>query len=691
MTEQESHGDWGSVRPLDPAFRFPSSLSVFFPAYNDAPSLPRLLARTFEVLRRVCSDFEVIVVNDGSTDSTSSVLAELQREYAPFLRVVTHPRNLGYGAALRTGFAQATRDFVFYTDGDGQYDPAELEGFLHAVTPATGLVNGYKMERRDPAHRKVIGWLYNRFARSLFRIGLRDIDCDFRLIRRSVLEKCPLQSTSGIICVELVRGLELSGCQVPELPVHHYPRRHGSSQFFRVRSLATTVAQLCAIFARLVLFPPGPARFSLPSALVVLSLVGILSFLAYGRSLFLPFISDDYVQIHFARQYGPISQWPALAGDALYRARATSLVLTYWTERAFGLNDFIFSLSSLAIHIIASLLVFALGMWRPIGWKLSAVAACYFAVSQRHHEAVIWYAALPELLVFGFSMASFLCWVRWLQSDRPQIAAYGASLAFFALALLSKESAVVVPPLLVLAFLSQRNRSYLRLLGVLPFAVGAAAYFGVALVSKDGNGHFRDGTFSLSAPFLMVMGRSAAVLFRTWGGIALVALALGKAWQWRPVVLISAAWIAITLLPYSFLTYMPSVPSRHVYLASVGVALVVGAAFLTLREKASGPRGKLALGLVIALMLAHQCGYLWIYKHRQFAERAEPTERLLRVAREASGPVYLKCFPYDASVAEFALRYRLGLEVKPVRVGGGPHSAAQVPVIDLCAAGGEGF
>jgi len=235
-----------------PSARFPS-LSVFFPAYNDAPSLPRLIAKTFEVLERHVADYEVIVVNDGSRDQTPQVLDELRAAHTPFLRVITHPQNRGYGGALRSGFEAATREFVFYTDGDGQYDVGELPLLLALAGPATGLVNGYKLERHDPSHRIWIGTVYNFCARLLFRIRIRDIDCDYRLIRRSLLERIQLTSTSGTICVELVRKLELSGCEVAEVGVHHYARLHGRSQFFRVRSLATTFVQLLRLWVRLVI------------------------------------------------------------------------------------------------------------------------------------------------------------------------------------------------------------------------------------------------------------------------------------------------------------------------------------------------------------------------------------------------------------------------------------------------------
>ncbi|MBC7927373.1 MAG: glycosyltransferase family 2 protein [Bryobacteraceae bacterium] len=227
------------------------SLSVFFPAYNDAPSLPKLLATTFRTLRENVDDYEVIVVNDGSSDNTGEVLAQLQRQYTPYLRVVTHEVNRGYGGALRSGFAAASRDLVFYTDGDGQYDPAELTTLLACMAPDVGLVNGYKLERHDPKHRIWLGNAYNAFARFLFRVKIRDIDCDFRLIRRSLLDQICLTSTSGTICVELVRKLELLPWRVVEVGVHHYPRLHGRSQFFRVKSLAVTFSQLVRLWAQL--------------------------------------------------------------------------------------------------------------------------------------------------------------------------------------------------------------------------------------------------------------------------------------------------------------------------------------------------------------------------------------------------------------------------------------------------------
>jgi len=232
---------------------FVPSLSVFFPAYNDAPSLPKLLEKTFKALRGRVADYEVIVVNDGSFDNTAAVLEEQRRIYGACLRIVTHQKNRGYGGALRSGFQAATKDWVFYTDGDSQYDVSELPRLLELAGNGTGLVNGYKLERHDPAHRIWIGRTYNFCARLLFGIRIRDIDCDYRLIRRDLLDQIQLTSTSGTICVELVRKLEMTGCAVVEVGVHHYPRLYGKSQFFRLRSLATTFYELVRLWVRVVL------------------------------------------------------------------------------------------------------------------------------------------------------------------------------------------------------------------------------------------------------------------------------------------------------------------------------------------------------------------------------------------------------------------------------------------------------
>jgi glycosyltransferase involved in cell wall biosynthesis len=227
------------------------SISVFFPCYNDAKTIGGLVRRADAVLRTIADDYEVIVVNDGSADESAAVLAALGPE-VPSLRVVTHPRNRGYGGALRSGFAHASKELVFYTDGDGQYDVGELPLLLMLLTDDTHVANGMKMARQDPPHRVFFGNLHKFVTRWMFWLPISDVDCDFRLIRRSVIDAIKLESNSGSICVELVKKAQRAGAQFREVSVHHYPRQHGESQFFRPGHILRTYADLARMWVMLM-------------------------------------------------------------------------------------------------------------------------------------------------------------------------------------------------------------------------------------------------------------------------------------------------------------------------------------------------------------------------------------------------------------------------------------------------------
>lgn len=216
----------------DPLPRRTERISAFFPCYNDEHTIAEVVRAADETLAGVTDDYEIIVVNDGSVDGSAAVLEELAGS-VPALRVVTHSQNRGYGGALQSGFEAATGDLVFYTDGDGQYDPRELTLLLGALDGGVDVVNGYKTSRSDSAVRQVLGTAYNYIAKSLLRIPMRDLDCDFRLFRGAVARELKLTRRGGIVCAQMMQQVHRGGFRVKEVPVTHLPRRFGASQFFQ--------------------------------------------------------------------------------------------------------------------------------------------------------------------------------------------------------------------------------------------------------------------------------------------------------------------------------------------------------------------------------------------------------------------------------------------------------------------------
>jgi glycosyltransferase involved in cell wall biosynthesis len=230
----------------------PSSLSVFFPAYNDSGTIASLVIRALQTASRLTANYEVIVVNDGSTDSTDQILRALAQVY-PALRIVTHPVNCGYGGALRSGFAAASKDIVFYTDGDAQYDPGEMELLWQQMRPEVDLVNGYKISRSDPWHRIFIGRFYHYVVKTLFGLTIRDVDCDFRMMRRTIFNRVRLQKNSGVICLEMMKKIQDAGFTIVEVPVHHYHRAYGRSQFFNFPRIYRTGVDVMKLWFALVI------------------------------------------------------------------------------------------------------------------------------------------------------------------------------------------------------------------------------------------------------------------------------------------------------------------------------------------------------------------------------------------------------------------------------------------------------
>jgi glycosyltransferase involved in cell wall biosynthesis len=227
-------------------------LSVFFPAYNDSGTIASLVITALQTAQTLTDDFEIIIVNDGSVDATAQIANELARTY-PQVKVVHHHGNRGYGGALRTGFQTATRELIFYTDGDAQYDPAEMARLWDAFAEDVDLVNGYKISRSDPFHRVVIGRIYHHTVRLLFGLRVRDVDCDFRLLRRSIFQSVRLEKNSGVICLEMMKKIQDAGFRIAEVPIHHYHRAYGKSQFFNFRRLFKTALDVGNLWLALVI------------------------------------------------------------------------------------------------------------------------------------------------------------------------------------------------------------------------------------------------------------------------------------------------------------------------------------------------------------------------------------------------------------------------------------------------------
>jgi glycosyltransferase involved in cell wall biosynthesis len=228
------------------------TVSALFPCYNDEKTITKLVDDVYEVLVGLVDDVEVIVVNDGSADGSRAVLDAMVQD-RPWFRPIHHAQNGGYGAALRTGFAAARHDWIFYTDGDAQYDAREAAELVKIATDEVDLVQGYKLGRGDSWYRKVIGRSYHHVVSILFGLRVRDTDCDFRLFRRSILVARPLMSDTGVICVELMHTMHKSNARFVEVPVHHYFRPHGKSQFFRLPAIARSARQLVALWWRVVI------------------------------------------------------------------------------------------------------------------------------------------------------------------------------------------------------------------------------------------------------------------------------------------------------------------------------------------------------------------------------------------------------------------------------------------------------
>jgi glycosyltransferase involved in cell wall biosynthesis len=225
------------------------SISVFFPCYNEQANVVRTVERAVKALEEQKYDYEIIIVNDGSADATGPI-ADGMAKRNNRIKVVHHPVNRGYGAALQSGFAAATKKFVFFTDGDGQFDIGEMPALLPLINDYD-IVCGFRMNRQDPLIRKMNGWLWTKLVCLLFGLRIRDIDCAFKLFRREVFDNIRMSSTGALINAEVLARAVRKGYRITERGVHHYPRTAGKQTGANPKVIFRAFKELFGLYSRI--------------------------------------------------------------------------------------------------------------------------------------------------------------------------------------------------------------------------------------------------------------------------------------------------------------------------------------------------------------------------------------------------------------------------------------------------------
>jgi hypothetical protein len=435
------------------------------------------------------------------------------------------------------------------------------------------------------------------------------------------------------------------------------------------------------------------AGHSIKEKAAPLFVLAVLAIVAYLPTLTQPFISDDYPNIRMALVYGPISGWEALANDLAHRPRAITVIFPYWIHSVFGLRPAAYYSVSIVLHVLNCWLLFAAGRWRAIGYRVGFWAAAFFAVYEGHAEAIMWFSGASELLMFFFGFLSFLSWLIFLERERarPRLPWLALSSLFFIPALLSKESAVIFIVLFVLPLLFPKPRLR-QALYLIPHVLICVPYVTAVFLTRSSSFRFQDQSFVLSAPFWVTWIKSYGAMLWFWGLTAMVFMFLwsrtsrnerrpgskiedrrsriedhespfanaaildpqSSILDLRSSIFLSFIWMGIGFIPYMFVDYMHRIPSRQTYLASAGLGWLMGAAIVMMKER-YGKNNKWMVTAVLLLILSHNVVYLWTKKREHFLIRAEPTERLLSLARSVDGPIFVKCFPLAPIHAEAAL------------------------------------
>ena len=219
-----------------------TSLSVFYPCYNEKDTIGPLTEKAVSVVAQICDDYEVILIDDGSSDGTSELADQLSVQ-SPAIRVIHHPNNQGYGSALQSGFRSATKEYVFYTDADAQFDIAELSNLLPLIREYD-IVSGYRIDRQDNLLRKINAYCWTKLVGFLFDLKLKDIDCAFKLYKRDILDHIEMHSTGALIDTEILARAQRKGYTITQIGVHHYPRTTGQQTGANIKVILRAFKEL---------------------------------------------------------------------------------------------------------------------------------------------------------------------------------------------------------------------------------------------------------------------------------------------------------------------------------------------------------------------------------------------------------------------------------------------------------------
>lgn len=229
-------------------------LTVFFPCYNEEANVREVTERALRTCERVADDYEVIIVNDGSRDRTKEIADQLADEHPGIVRAVHNNPNRGYGGALQRGFREASKQWIFYTDGDGQFDFDEIDKLI-ALLDRHDIASGFRMNRQDPFLRKLNAACWGSLMRILFRMKVRDIDCAFKIYPRSFIQAIELVSEGALIDTEMLARATVAGYSIGQVGVHHYPRTAGEQTGANLRVILRAFKELFKLRSKILSTP----------------------------------------------------------------------------------------------------------------------------------------------------------------------------------------------------------------------------------------------------------------------------------------------------------------------------------------------------------------------------------------------------------------------------------------------------